>query len=461
MTDDNSDNKTTGEEKKSTSLGEHAMNTGRAIGSLGEKAVDTGIAIGKGTLNTGWALGKGTFDTGVSLGGRAVGFAVGTVGKGVDLLGSALAPAGLMRTEDRAAPGEQAPGIENMRDVNTVPDPGTIAISFIDYCGDQIETGEVEDLDAFLATDRPEWSETRWINVSGLHPYVVNKFRERFGFHTLTAEDALHFPQRPRMEMFDDHAFIVGRMVQRLKSDPSNPDSEDGLDTEQVSLFAYRDTLITFQQKPGDVWEPIRERLKVENSRIRKHGTGYLLYALLDAVVDHGFPVLEKYGDILEELEIITLETPTPSVLHKIHSVKRELSLLRRIVWPLREVVDGLYREEEGLIGDETKPYLRDVYEHTIQIVEIIESYREMASGLADLYMSAVSNKMNEIMKVLTIMASVFIPLTFVAGVYGMNFQHMPELAFEWAYPAVWVTFVVLTVGMLGFFKYKGWIGGD
>ncbi len=449
------------DEKKTGGIGQRALDTGRAIGELGERAVDTGIALGKGTINTGIALGKGTIGTGINIGGRAVGFAVGTVGKGVDLLGSALAPAGLSRSEDRAAPGEQAPGIEHMPEVNIVPDPGTIAMSYIDYSADQIETGVIEDLDAFLAAERPEWATTRWINVSGLHPYVVNRFRERFGFHTLTAEDALHVPQRPRMELFEDHAFVVGRMLQMLKSDPSEPDSADGLDTEQVSLFVYRDTLITFQQKPGDVWEPIRDRLKVENSRIRKQGTGYLLYALLDAVVDHGFPVLEKYGDILEELEIITLETPTPQVLHRIHSVKRELSLLRRIVWPLREVVDGLYREEVGIVGEDTKPYLRDVYEHTIQIVEIIESYREMASGLADLYMSAVSNKMNEIMKVLTIMASVFIPLTFVAGVYGMNFQHMPELGFEWAYPAVWVSFIVLTAGMLGFFKYKGWIGED
>lgn len=457
MANDNPDDN----DKKSGGIGGVARNTGRAIGNLGEKAVDTGLAIGKGTLNTGWAIGKGTIGTGIDLGGRAVGFAVGTVGKGVDLLGSALAPAGLSRTEDRAAPGEQVPGIEGMAEINVPPEPGAIAISYLDYSADQIQAGEVDDLEAFLAEERPEWSATRWINVSGLHPFVVNKFREKFGFHTLTAEDTLHVPQRPRVEMFDDHAFVVGRMVQRLKSDPTDPNSEDGLDTEQVSLFVYRDTLITFQQKPGDVWEPIRERLKVENSRIRRLGTGYLLYALLDAVVDHSFPVLEKYGDILEELEIITLETPTPHVLHKIHSVKRELSLLRRIVWPLREVVDGLYREEAGIVGEETKPYLRDVYEHTIQIVEIIESYREMASGLADLYMSAVSNKMNEIMKVLTIMASVFIPLTFVAGVYGMNFQHMPELAVEWAYPAVWVTFIVLTVGMLGFFKYKGWIGDD
>lgn len=431
-------------------IGDKAKDTSRSLGEFGEKAVGTGIAFGKNTIGTG-----------IDIGGRAIGFAVGTVGRGVDLLGSTLSLPGLQRREMRAAPGEQAPGIENVPDVNLPPEPGTISISYIDYSDERLESGTVDDLNDFLSIERGNWVSVRWVNVSGLHPYIIKQFRDHYGFHTLTAEDVLHFPQRPRIEFFDDHVYVVSRMLQMLKSDSSDPSSPAALDTEQVSMFVYDHTLITFQERQGDVWEPIRDRLNVENSRIRKSGTGYLLYALMDAAVDHGFPVLEKYGDILEDLEIVTLEHPTPEVLHRIHSIKRELSLLRRIVWPLREVVDRLYREEEGLVEEETKPYLRDVYEHTIQIVEIIESYREMASGLADLYMSAVSNRMNEIMKVLTIMASVFIPLTFVAGVYGMNFQHMPELAVEWAYPAVWATFIVLTVSMLTFFRIKGWIGGD
>jgi magnesium transporter len=255
--------------------------------------------------------------------------------------------------------------------------------------------------------------------------------------------------------------FVVLRMLQLVECAPDNTSAGGVLDAEQVSLLLYDRVLITFQEKPGDVWKPIRERLQKDNVRIRKSGTGYLLYALLDAMVDHCFPVLEQYGDLLEELELITLEKPTPEVLHRIHAVKRELSLLRRIVWPMREVVDQLYREEDGRMGEVTKPYLRDVYEHTIQIVEIIESYREMVSGLTDLYMSAVSNRMNEIMKVLTIMSSVFIPLTFVAGVYGMNFAYMLELTQRWAYPAIWGVFILLTVGMIFFFKRRGWLGGN
>lgn len=386
---------------------------------------------------------------------RALGYAVSTMGKGARTLGSTLGLPGISRARrHRVKPGE-IPGIENLKGVATPPEAGTVAISYIDYSDTQVKSGEISDLDLFLNTPRPDWVAVRWINVSNTHPYVVNLFRSHFEFHTLTAEDVLHIPQRPRIEFFDDHIFVVLRMLHLMP--PEEHTGYSTLDAEQVSLFLYDNVLITFQEKPGDVWQPIRDRLHSENVRVRKNGAGYLLYSLLDAVVDHCFPALEQYGDLLEDLEVMTLETPSPDVLHRIHSVKRELSLLRRIVWPMREVVDQLYREEEGRIAETTRPYLRDVYEHTIQIVEIIESYREVASGLTDLYMSAVSNRMNEIMKVLTIMASVFIPLTFVAGVYGMNFQYMPELAMRWAYPAIWSVFILLTIGMVLYFHHKGW----
>lgn len=396
--------------------------------------------------------------------GKAIGFAVGTVGKGMYLLGSALRPPGLHKTapdDSGITPGER-PGIEHLPEIETPPDPDTVTVTCIDYSLDRLESREIEDIDLFLDEPRPDWIQVRWINVSGLHPYVVNRFRTRFNFHTLAAEDVLHIPQRPKIEFFDEYVFTTVRMLQLVSAEQDSHQirgRDQILDAEQVSLFLYSDTLITFQEKPGDVWPPIRERLKADNTRMRRNGAHYLLYALLDAIVDHCFPVLEQYGDVLEELELLTLENPSPQVLHRIHSVKRELALLRRIVWPTREVIDQLYREEDGHIGDTTRPYLRDVYEHTIQIVEIIESYREMAGGLTDLYMSAISNRMNEIMKVLTIMASVFIPLTFVAGVYGMNFENMPELGEPWGYPAVWGIFVALAGGMLWFFRHKGWIG--
>lgn len=395
--------------------------------------------------------------------GHAIGLAMGSVGRGFELLSSALRLPGIpvRRTQREAQPG-QRPGIEHLRDINIPPDPGLVTIDYTHYSSERIETGQVDDLREFLETPLPDWATSRWINVTGLHPYVVNEFRKQFHFHTLTAEDVLHVPQRPRSEFFEDHVFTVLRMLKLQEAGETQDNGEGGmLEAEQVSLFLFGDTLITFQEESGDVWQPIRDRLQVPHARIRQNRPGYLLYALIDAVVDHCFPVLERYGNILEELELTTLGKPSPDVLHRIHSIKRELSLLRRIVWPMRELVDRLYRDEEGFISEQTRPYLRDVYEHTIQIVEIIESYREMASGLTDLYMSAVSNRMNEVMKVLTIMASVFIPLTFIAGIYGMNFEHMPELGLEWGYPMVWILFVGITVGMLLFFRIKGWIGRD
>ena len=394
--------------------------------------------------------------------GQAIGLAVNTVSKGAALVGSTLRLSGLRKAHPGSRgtrPGDQ-PGIDHLPEIGVSPPEGAVSMVCIDYSVDRIETFEIDDLDTFLATPAPEWVTVRWVNVSGLYPYTVNRFRESYEFHTLAAEDVLHVPQRPKLEKYDDHLFVIVRMLQLVES----ASSEEGngyaaLQTEQVSLFLFNNTLITFQERAGDVWEPIRVRLQTTQSRIRRSRSNYLLYALLDAIVDHCFPVLEKYGDLLEDLEMEALESPSPVLLHRIHAIKRELALLRRIVWPTRELVDQLYREEDGHISDEVRPFLRDVYEHAIQIVEIIESYREMAAGLTDLYISANSNRMNEIMKVLTIMASLFIPLTFIAGVYGMNFEYMPELHVRWAYPLVWVVFVVLTLGMLIYFRRKGWIG--
>jgi magnesium transporter len=404
-------------------------------------------------------LGSSTDKSNNAANDRAVGVEIGTVGNSANLLGSTLGLSGARQsTPYRVTPGELA-GIDHLADASVPPNPGSVSVSYIDYSATKIEMGEVTDLAEFLAKPVPEWVNSRWFNVSHPHPYVINQFRHHFDYHTLTAEDVMHVPQRPRVEFFDDHVFVVLRML-KLVATTDNSSVSGLLDAEQVSLLLYDKVLITFQEKSGDVWQPILERLQKDNVRIRKNGADYLLYALLDAMVDHCFPVLEQYGDLLEELEVVTLEKPTPAVLHRIHAVKRELSLLRRIVWPMREVIDQLYREEEGRMGEATKPYLRDVYEHTIQIVEIIESYREMISGLTDLYMSAVSIRMNEIMKVLTIMSSVFIPLTFIAGVYGMNFEYMPELTKRWAYPAIWCVFVGITLGMVFFFRRRGWLGG-
>jgi len=349
-----------------------------------------------------------------------------------------------------AAPGAM-PGIESMANVNEPPPAGTVRIRVTDYGPDRVETREVPDLAAFLKEPRPEGCRVRWLNVDGLHPYVVNLLRARYGFHTLAAEDVLRVPQRPKLETYEGHLFIVARMMMF---------AGERLHSEQVSFFLFQDTLITFQEAAGDVWDPIRQRLQKPGSRLRTLGPSYLLYALLDAVVDHCFPMLEHYGERLEALENEVLDNPTTRVQRRLHAIKRELALLRRVIWPMREVMNELHREETEEIAPEVKAYMRDVYDHAVQVMDIIESAREMAGGLNDLYMSAVSNRMNEVMKVLTIMASFFIPITFVAGVYGMNFEVLPELHWKYSYVAFWVICLSITVSLAVYFWRKGWLGG-
>jgi magnesium transporter len=309
----------------------------------------------------------------------------------------------------------------------------------------------VEDTAAWLSqTDSPQ-SPVRWINVDGLHPWVIDQLRQRYNFHTLAAEDVLRVPQRPKIEEYENCMFIVIRMIQL---------EEGRIRSEQVSLFLFENLVLTFQERPGDVWDPVRNRLKREGSRIRSSGAGYLTYALLDAIVDQCFPILEQFGDQLEELEQEVLSTATPAVQRKILGAKRDLAMLRRILWPMREIANTLQAEKNAEIPAEVRAFMRDVYDHTIQLIDILESYRELVAGLNDLYMSLVSNRMNEIMKVLTIMASFFIPITFVAGVYGMNFDNIPELHWKYSYLVFWGICIAVVLSLLIYFRRKGWIRG-
>jgi len=354
-------------------------------------------------------------------------------------------------------PGQQArrpgssPGVEQLADEAEPPDPASVRISLVEYGPQRLEERVIgpHELDAHLRQPPGDDLTVRWVNVDGLSPYLVLQFKEAYGLHTLAAEDVLHVPQRPKAEAYDQQLFIVARMI-RLHGEQ--------LRSEQVSMFLLPSgTLLTFQETEGDVWEPVRQRLRNGIRRIRESGPDYLLYALLDAQVDHGFPLLERYGDELESLEIQIMENAEQVQLSRLHRIKRELALLRRVIWPTRDLIDGLCREEQGLIHAETRTFLRDVYDHSMQLLDIVETYREMTTSLSDLYMNAVSHRMNEIMKTLTIMASIFIPITFVAGVYGMNFEHMPELDEPWAYPAVWAAFVAVAVGLLIYFWRKRW----
>lgn len=344
------------------------------------------------------------------------------------------------------APGE-SPGIDHLPGIADRPQH-LIPIRCIDFSNERMEVTEVVDLDQFLKEPRPAWSRVRWIDVDELHPYVVNRLKQAFGFHTLAAEDTMHTAQRPRAEQYGDTLYIVVRMFMLR---------DEQLSSEQVSFFFSPGLVVTFQELEGDCWGRIRDRLNDPASRLRQHGADFLVYALLDAIVDHCFPILEHYGDVLEDLEDRVMRKVSSDQLLDIQQVRRELLMLRRVLWPMREVVSGLQHNEQFMAAD-TRTYLRDVYEHNVQIIEMIETFRETVSSLSELYMSMVSNRMNEVMKVLTIISTIFIPITFIAGVYGMNFRYLPELDWKWAYPSFWFVCGTITLSLLGFFWRRGWL---
>jgi len=349
----------------------------------------------------------------------------------------------------RSEPGA-APGIKQYlkKEDSTLP----VGITVIDYGPHGHSTNTFDEISAALALPKPENPHVRWINIDGLRPSVVDAVCQHFGVHTLSAEDVIHTYQRSKLDVFDDHMIVIARQLQL---------ADDTLHNEQISFFLFEDTLITFQEVLGDVFGPVRKRLEKNTGRFRTYQADYLFYALLDSIVDHIFPILEAYGNAMEEMEQEILEDPSTRSQQKLFSMKRDLSLQRRALWPIRELVDHLYRDESGLIHPELKTYFRDVQDHIMQVIDLLETYRDTASGLSDLYQTSVGNKMNEIMKVLTIMASFFIPITFFAGVYGMNFEYIPELGWKYAYPVFWGGCLTMSAGLAVFFWRKGWIGGS
>jgi len=291
-----------------------------------------------------------------------------------------------------------------------------------------------------------------WLNVDGLHDTsALVTLGEHYGIHSLVLEDVANTQQRPKMEDYQEYFYIVVRMLHF-------DEAEMRVSAEQISLVLGPSYVISFQERPGDVFDPVRDRIRRGKGRARRMGADYLAYMLLDAVVDSYFVILERIGEQIEVLENQLLESPTSDLLQTIHDLKREMILLRRSVWPLREVVSGLERAESELVGDELGVFLRDVYDHTIQVVDAVESYRDVLSGLQDLYLSSISNRMNEVMKVLTIIATVFIPLSFLAGIFGMNFENMPELGWKWSYPIFWMVILAIGGGMMAYFRRKGWL---
>lgn len=291
-----------------------------------------------------------------------------------------------------------------------------------------------------------------WLNIDGIHdPAIIEQIGAHFKIHPLTLEDILHTTQRPKQEDFEHYIYIVLQMLHKAEDDQT-------VVAEQISIILTATTLISFQESVGDVFEPVRERLRKGRGRIRSSGCDYLAYALIDSIVDHYFIILERIGTAIDTLEEETIEQPGANVLERIHELKRVTIALRKQIWPLRELIAGLSKISTELMSDTTALFLRDVYDHTIQIIDTIESYRDLLSSLLDLYLSNVSNRMNEVMKVLTIIATLFIPITFIAGVYGMNFKHMPELEWPWAYGAVWGVMIAIVVGLLFFFRKKNWL---
>lgn len=391
----------------------------------------------------------------------------------------------------KGRPGAAA-GIEPHQLDDLPTQAGSAYITCIDYSPEHVLVRHVDNIDEFLTHHRPEWTAVRWINVDGLTDLkAIRVLAERYQLHPLAIEDVLHVPQRPKMESYVPNAPAADASERAAKhADDSQidgksagPSAEDDLSaaasahyrarlfvisrmvqvidgklaSEQISLFLGHRTILTFQEDRGDVWDPVRERLKRAGSRLRQSDASFLLYSLLDAIIDHCFPILERYGDRLEELEDIILENPGRHAIHEIHQFKREMLLLRRAVWPMREVIQSLQREPHECMAENTRMYLRDLYDHVIQIIDLIETYREIATGLTETYMSSLSIRMNEVMKVLTIIGTIFIPLTFLAGVYGMNMP-IPENHYEISYPLFWLVCLVVSVGMLAWFKRRGWL---
>jgi magnesium transporter len=291
-----------------------------------------------------------------------------------------------------------------------------------------------------------------WINIDGIHEVgIIEKIGRTLQLHPLVLEDILNTDQRPKLDDYEDYLFVCAKML--------TYDSENSrLNVENISLVLSSDYVISFQEVEGDIFDPIRERLRKGKGRVRKAGHDYLAYTLLDAIVDNYFTVLEKIGEEIESLEEEVTSDPDAGTVEEIHHLKRELIFLRKSVWPLREVVNILERGESPIVQDETRVFLRDVYDHTIQVIDTTETFRDMVSGMLDVYLSTISNKMNQVMKVLTIIATIFIPLTFIAGIYGMNFKYMPELDLKWGYPAVLLCMLVIGIIMLIWFRHKRWL---
>jgi magnesium transporter len=343
--------------------------------------------------------------------------------------------------------------------------PGTLSIEadasppvifLIDYNANnavRVKIDQPEDCAPYLDSES-----VSWVDVQGLgNENVLRRIGEVFNLHPLMLEDVVNVPQRPKIDEYGDQVLFIARMV-------TPKENGRGFVAEQVSLILGKHYLLTVQEEPDyDCFGPVRERIRSAKGTIRQHGADYLAYTLIDAIIDGFFPVLEDYGEALEELEDEVVECPNRQSLEKIHRIKRELLALRRAIWPQRDAINSLIRDCHNLISEEVRVYLRDCYDHIIQVIDMVETYREVAASLMDVYVSSVGNRMNEVMKFLTIVSTIFIPLTFIAGVYGMNFNpdsspwNMPELNWYWGYPICLLVMLAVAIGLILYFRRRGW----
>ena len=326
--------------------------------------------------------------------------------------------------------------------------PDKVTITSFNYAGSRCD--ERSDLSADGLAPPTDESVT-WVDIGGVHKMdILESFGKQFQLHPLLLEDIANTDQRPKLEDYETCLFLVMKML-------SVTDRQEII-VEQVSLVLGRNFVLSFQENGADVFTSVRDRLRGGKGRLRQTGADYLLYALIDAIVDQYFEVLEALSEKIEALQDLVVSDPKPETLHKIHNLKRQLLFLRRAVWPLREAANSLSRSECPLLQESTKIFFRDVYDHVIQIVDTIETLREMVSACLDIYLSSISYRSNAVMKMLTIITTIFMPLTFIVGIYGMNFEHMPELKWEWGYPLVIGIMVAIVIAMLGFFKGKKWV---
>lgn len=325
-----------------------------------------------------------------------------------------------------------------------------VKITVLDYDEKTFQEKDVVDIEeCFPYRDK---SSVSWINIDGLHQTdIIEKIGHHYRIHPLVLEDILNTEQRPKIDDMGEYLLLILKMI-------SYNENDKHVQAEQVSLLLGNNYVISFQEMEGDVFQAIRDRIRNNKGRVRRMGSDYLAYLLMDAVIDNYFVVLETVGDQIEDMEDEVMTSPAPETLQKLNRIKRRLLFLRKSVWPFREVVSHLERIESKLVTKQVHPYLRDIYDHTIQVVDMLETMRDMNSGMFDMYLSSVSNRMNEVMKVLTIIATIFIPLTFIAGIYGMNFEFMPELKWRWAYFSVWGLMVVVGGIMVFYFKRKKWL---